>query len=64
MKADKDESLFKNLSTDYRAGIMTESNPSAAEAAAKTFSVMAEIGGQKLVGSSSTLDEGTFWNAY
>ncbi len=64
MKADKDESLFKNLSTDYRAGIMTESSPSAAEAAKKTFAVMAEIGGQKLVGSSATLDAGTFWSAY
>ncbi len=64
MKADKDESLFKNLSTDYRAGIMTESSPSAAEAAKKTFAVMAEIGGKKLVGSSSTLDAGTFWSAY
>ena len=32
--------------------------------AKKTFAVMAEIGGQKLVGSSATLAAGTFWSAY
>ena len=64
MKADKDNNLFVNLSTDYRAGIISEYTSADEEAAKKAFAVMAEIGGAKLVGSSSTLAPGTFWSDY
>jgi len=64
MKADKDNNLFVNLSTDYRAGIISEYTSADEEAAKKAFAVMAEIGGAKLVGSSSTLAPGTFWSGY
>jgi len=64
MKADKDNDLFVNLSSDYRAGIISEYGPGDEEAAKKAFAVMAEIGGAKLVGSSLTLAPGTFWKGY
>ncbi|PPR42243.1 MAG: hypothetical protein CFH21_01166 [Alphaproteobacteria bacterium MarineAlpha5_Bin11] len=64
MKADEDETLFVALRDAYRDGIVTEFKQDHISSASEVFAVMASIGGEKLVGSSSNLDPNTFWKAY
>ena len=64
MRADKDEKLFQQLRADYRAGIITEYNEKTVRAASDAFDIMAEVGGEKLVGVNKTMDPKTFWSGY
>ena len=64
MKADEDETLFVALRDAYRDGIVSEFKADHISSASEVFAVMASIGGEKLVGSASKLDENTFWKAY
>ncbi len=64
MRADKDEKLFQQLRTDYRAGIITEYNEKTVRAASDAFDIMAKVGGEKLVGVNKTMDPKTFWSGY
>ena len=64
MKADQDEVLFTTLRDAYRDGIVKEFTKDHALSASEVFSVMALIGGEKLVGSAKKLDPETFWEAY
>ena len=45
----------------YREGIVEHWGPEQQVQAAKLFKVLAELGGEKLVGSSPELAPGTFW---
>ena len=64
MNAADDESLFKQLRDDYRAGIVTAYDPGNIGAAQASFELMAKYGGAELVGDVPTLAEGTFWKGY
>ncbi len=64
MNAADDESLFKQLRDDYRAGIVTAYDPNNIGAAQASFELMAKYGGAELVGDVPTLAEGTFWKGY
>ena len=64
MKADQDDVLFTTLRDAYRDGIVEEFTKDHTLSASAVFSVMASIGGEKLVGSAKKLDPETFWEAY
>ncbi len=63
MRAEND-AVFKALRSKYRAGIPTCSDPATMTAVAATFKVLADTGGEKLVGKSKTLAGGTFWSGF
>ena len=63
MRAEND-AVFKALRAKYRAGIPTCSDPATMTAVAATFKVLADTGGEKLVGKSKTLAGGTFWSGF
>ena len=64
MRATDNDVLFEKLRDDYRAGILTSYDEETIVAAAALFAIMAEIGGEDLVGKSKTMDPGTFWDGY
>lgn len=59
-KAENDE-VFNALKTAYRRGFSGTFGEEQLNAAAKIFDILAEEGGPKLVGKSTTLSDGTFW---
>ncbi|WP_025916078.1 ABC transporter substrate-binding protein [Herminiimonas sp. CN] len=63
MRAEND-AVFKALRSKYRAGIPTCSDPATMTAVAATFKVLADTGGEKLVGKSKSLASGTFWPGF
>ena len=60
MKAN-DEKVFSALKEGYINGIPKNFGISEQKAAKKVFSILAKEGGIKLVGTSKTLQKGTFW---
>ena len=63
MRAEND-AVFNALRTKFRAGIPTCSDPATMTAVAATFKVLADTGGEKLVGKSKSLASGTFWSGF
>lgn len=63
MRAEND-AVFKVLRAKYRAGIPTCSDPDTLAAVASTFKILADTGGDKLVGKSKNLASGTFWPGF
>lgn len=61
MKA-KTEVMFNTLKLAFREGVPTCFGDEEINAARKTFAILATLGGKKLVGKSTELSEGTFWN--
>jgi len=61
MKADSEEA-FETLRDRYREGIPSRSGAEEAADTEKLYEVLAEIGGEKLVGPSPTLVEGTYFD--
>ena len=59
-KADSDK-LLDALKNAYRAGIPRQFGEAERENAARLFAIMAKLGGEKLVGDSMELQQGTFW---
>ena len=59
-KAENDATLIA-LRDGYRQGIPTQFGTTEIEAAKHVFAILAELGGEQLVGNSQSLDEGTFW---
>lgn len=57
----KDDAHFAALIEGYRAGIPTSWGPQEREDAERVFAIMAELGGEELVGPSGRLEPGTFW---
>ncbi len=64
MKAVDDDVVFVQLRDAYRSGIVTSYGPEQIAAAQKTFAILAELGGKRLVGDSTTLAGGTFWTGF
>ena len=60
----EDNATFVALRAGYRSGIPACDYSDAAPTAASVFKVLAETGGDKLVGKSRSLSEGTFWSGY
>ena len=63
MRAEND-AVFKVLRAKYRAGIPTCADPDTMAAVASTFKILADTGGEKLVGKSKNLVSGTFWPGF
>tara|TARA_R110000744_G_scaffold2262_28_gene9267 strand:+ start:2801 stop:3832 length:1032 start_codon:yes stop_codon:yes gene_type:complete len=59
-KAEND-SVFSTLKSDYRAGLLHQFGEKERNATQQIFTVLAEQGGQNLVGKATSLDMGTFW---
>jgi NitT/TauT family transport system substrate-binding protein len=60
----EDNATFVALKNGYRAGIPGCEAPDAQATVASVFKLLAEAGGDKLVGKSRTLSEGTFWSGF
>lgn len=58
----EDEDVFIELREGYRAGIPTSWGDRERSDAEQLFSIMAEYGGEELVGPSEQLQPGTFWD--
>lgn len=63
MKAE-DDAVFTALRDGFRAGIPACFGDKEKQAATDTFRVLAEIGGEKLVGKATALDKGVFWAGF
>lgn len=63
MRVENDE-VFKALRAQYRDGIPRCTDPDSTAAVAATFKILADTGGEKLVGKSKTLTGGTFWPGF
>lgn len=59
-----DEATFKALRDAYRDGIPKCFGDTELKAAKQVYQILAQEGGRELVGSSSTLSDGTFWPDY
>ncbi len=57
----KDDATFVALRAGFRHGIPFHWRAEQREEAAKLFAILAQYGGEKLVGSSAELAPGTFW---
>ncbi|MEI6599122.1 MAG: ABC transporter substrate-binding protein [Comamonadaceae bacterium] len=60
----ENDAVFKLLRANFRTGIPTCTDQDSMSTVAATFKILAETGGEKLVGKSKTLSAGTFWPAY
>jgi NitT/TauT family transport system substrate-binding protein len=60
----EDNATFVALKNGYRNGIASCDYADSQATVASVFKVLAETGGDKLVGRSKTLSEGTFWNGF
>jgi NitT/TauT family transport system substrate-binding protein len=63
MRAEND-AVFNALRAKFRAGIPVCSDPNALAAVTATFKILADTGGEKLVGKSKSLTNGTFWPGF
>jgi NitT/TauT family transport system substrate-binding protein len=57
----EDDATLEALKRRYREGIVHSWGDPQREAAGQLYAVLAELGGEKLVGSSPVLVDGTFW---
>ena len=60
----KNEAEFIALRQEYRNGIPTKFGAQEMRAAEQVFSILADIGGRELTGSTNHLSAGTFWPDY
>jgi NitT/TauT family transport system substrate-binding protein len=58
----EDDTVFETLVRRYREGIVRHWGNAEREQAEKLFAILAQLGGEKLVGAATTLPEGTFWD--
>lgn len=58
-----DDAVFETLIARYREGIPNRPIAEEERDTAKIYAFLAEIGGEKLVGSAATMPDGTFWPA-
>jgi len=58
----EDDATLDALKRRYREGIVRSWGDQERQAAAKLYAVLAELGGEELVGSAPVLVDGTFWS--
>ena len=63
MKAE-DDLIFHHLRDAYREGVPACFAMNEKQAAKAAFSILAQLGGDKLIGNSDELSDGTFWKHY
>ncbi len=63
MRAEND-AVFTALRAKYRSGIPVCSDQDAMASVMATFKILVDTGGEKLVGKSKNLTEGTFWPGF
>lgn len=63
MKAN-DDATFEALKQGYLSGIPHQFGESEKQAAAKAFDILAQQGGEELIGKSQHLSPGTFWSGF
>lgn len=61
MKA-KDDVIFESLKAGYRAGAIKKFDQSNINELKKVYNILLKEGGKKIVGTSTSLDEKTFWD--
>lgn len=59
----ENDAVFEALKRRWRAGVPERWGDAEREAAAKLFALLAELGGEQLVGKAKKLPAGTFWDA-
>lgn len=57
----KDDATLESLQRSFRAGIIPHWGEAERADAAKLYVILAELGGEQLVGQASELEPGTFW---
>ncbi len=57
----EDDATLRALRDRYREGIVPSWGEAERQAAARLFAVLAELGGERLVGKARSLPDGTFW---
>ncbi|MCS6878539.1 MAG: ABC transporter substrate-binding protein [Geminicoccaceae bacterium] len=57
----EDDATLRMLRDRYREGIVERWGDAERQAAAELYAILAELGGEALVGKSKTLVDGTFW---
>jgi NitT/TauT family transport system substrate-binding protein len=60
----EDNATFLALRAGYRNGIPHCADADYETSVATVFKILAETGGEKLVGKSKTVSEGTFWSGF
>ena len=60
----KDDNTLMALRDGFRAGVPTQFGDAEVKVAEQVFAILAELGGEKLAGSSTTLAPGTFWAGF
>ena len=60
----EDNATFLALRAGYRNGILHCADADYETSVATVFKILAETGGEKLVGKSKTLSDGTFWSGF
>jgi NitT/TauT family transport system substrate-binding protein len=60
----EDNATFLALKAGYRNGIPACADADYQSSVASVFKILAEIGGEKLVGKSKVLTDGTFWSGF
>ncbi len=60
----EDNATFLALKAGYRNGIPTCADADYLSSVAAVFKILAETGGEKLVGKSKVLTDGTFWSGF
>ena len=60
----ENETVFRALQANFRAGIPVCADQNSMTAVADTFKILADVGGEKLVGKSKALTAGTFWPGF
>ncbi|MDX1540925.1 MAG: ABC transporter substrate-binding protein [Geminicoccaceae bacterium] len=58
----EDDATFEALKRRFREGIPESFGESERTSAAELYTILADLGGEELVGPSKTLDPGTFWS--
>ena len=64
MGEDLSDEMFISLRDAYRRGIVTSYGQEDIDAAAQSFALMAQYGGVELVGDSTEIAEGPFWDGF